>query len=168
MKKKKKKFKHKRDPVTGSFVRDPKTAKRRKQRRAKMSRARIKVAKAKERESNTSRFAISAKLSESEILTRLLKMKMREVPKVIPVSVMIVKSRVNKKKQNWATIIGEMVVLRAAGYVVGKSDGIEFLKVLLDRIEGKVPETLRHGLDEYDPVLVELIQGFLNGKKIKT
>ena len=59
----------------------------------------------------------------------------------------------NEDKLTWAQIIGMRIIFEAGG-----TGGVEFIKVALDRMEGKVPETLRHGLDEYSPELVSMIR----------
>lgn len=121
-----------------------------------------KAAKAKPRDKHN-RFVPPAGRTDDQILTKLLKERMRQVPKTIPLSLMVVRTMPNKKKLRWSTIVANNLINIA---IAGKDpEALNAIKVLLDRIEGKVPETLRHGLDEYSPELVALIQGFLNAKK---
>ena len=157
MKKKKRRI-GKRDSL-GHILPNPEACERSKRRREK--RRNTKKAKALRdkmppQDKRTGAFLQKKSLTDEQLISRLLKMKMREIPKTIPVSLMVVKSRPNPNHQSWGSILAEQLVLGAAGYQV--SGGIEFLKLILDRVEGKVPDSTAHGLDEYSPELIKLIK----------
>ena len=79
-------------------------------------------------------------------ITNLLRMKMSVVPTKLP------DGRKNQYKRNWAWIIMELILERCA-----QGDMVA-LQMLWNRLEGKVPDILHHGMDETSPELVDLIK----------
>lgn len=106
------------------------------------------------------RFAPAANISDEEIVTRLLKKKMREVPKIIPLALLSAGNVPNKRKLPWSAIVASHLVLLAA-----TSKDVGALKLLFERTEGTVPETMLHSLDEYSPELIETIRKLLGESK---
>ncbi len=79
-------------------------------------------------------------------ITSLMKNDMESIPALLP------DRSINKQKLNWAQIIKNTLMFAAAS---GQAD---FMRMVLNRLEGKVPERLHHGLDTHPSDIVDLIR----------
>lgn len=105
------------------------------------------------RDPKTGRLISAKPKTDKQILTELLRHKLREVPDYLPTGILIVNGVVNTDRLTWAKIIAKHMI-----YLAATSKNIRCLQEVLNRTEGKPFDRVKVGIEDVDSNVLNLIK----------